>query len=252
MDEVNDECGFECNICLGLAHDPVITLCGHLYCWSCLLKWLFNTHYANNECPVCKSGIEFNKLIFSYGRLKSSECNPISRFECNICSGLAQDPIVTLCGHLYCWPCIYKWLSKWNSNSNCWVCNAVIEENKLIPLYGKGIRSSSDDSDSGCRAVAPASIVSSLASTSKLNCIVRCVFDATGTLFRFGRYTMEIFMTRVLPVIAILLMFHPSMPRERKNDLVEKVFGLSMWCLLILVVWDILRGKLRRHHKLEH
>ncbi|KAL6213549.1 hypothetical protein ACLB2K_012996 [Fragaria x ananassa] len=92
-------------------------------------------------------------------RLKSSECNPISRFECNICSGLAQDPIVTLCGHLYCWPCIYKWLSKWNSNSNCWVCNAVIEENKLIPLYGKGIRSSSDDSDSGCRAVAPASIV---------------------------------------------------------------------------------------------
>lgn len=29
-------------------------------------------------------------------------------FECNICLELAQDPVVTQCGHLYCWPCIYK------------------------------------------------------------------------------------------------------------------------------------------------
>ena len=29
-------------------------------------------------------------------------------FACNICLELAQDPVVTQCGHLYCWPCIYK------------------------------------------------------------------------------------------------------------------------------------------------
>lgn len=254
MDGGDDEgCGFECNICLTLAQDPVITLCGHLYCWSCLIKWLFNSPYSNNECPVCKTDIEFSKLIFSYRNLKSSESDTLSRFECNICSRLAQEPIITLCGHLYCWPCIYKWLSKWNSDSNCWVCKAVIEENKLIPLYGKGITCSShDDSDSRSRAVVPAVIAGSLASTTKVNRFVRGSFDATGTLFRFGRYTMEIFMTRVLPIVAILLMFHPSMPKERKHDLVEKVFGLSLWCLLILVVWDILRGKIRRHNKLEH
>lgn len=31
-----------------------------------------------------------------------------SYFECNICLELAQDPVVTQCGHLYCWPCLYK------------------------------------------------------------------------------------------------------------------------------------------------
>ena len=45
-----------------------------------------------------------------------------SPFECNICLDIASEPMLTTCGHLYCWPCIYsvyrillflKWL---NSN----------------------------------------------------------------------------------------------------------------------------------------
>jgi E3 ubiquitin-protein ligase RNF5 len=31
-------------------------------------------------------------------------------FECNICFELPHEPIVTLCGHLFCRPCLYKWL----------------------------------------------------------------------------------------------------------------------------------------------
>ena len=31
-----------------------------------------------------------------------------SAFECNICYEIAQSPVVTLCGHLYCWPCLYR------------------------------------------------------------------------------------------------------------------------------------------------
>lgn len=31
-------------------------------------------------------------------------------FECNICLDVATDPVVTQCGHLYCWPCIYKYV----------------------------------------------------------------------------------------------------------------------------------------------
>ncbi|KAL2499773.1 RING/U-box superfamily protein [Abeliophyllum distichum] len=59
-------------------------------------------------------------------------------FECNICFDLAQDPIITLCGHLYCWPCLYRWLRLHSQSHECPVCKALIQEEKLIPLYGRG------------------------------------------------------------------------------------------------------------------
>lgn len=31
-----------------------------------------------------------------------------SPFECNICLEIATEPILTNCGHLFCWPCIYS------------------------------------------------------------------------------------------------------------------------------------------------
>ncbi|XP_050366707.1 uncharacterized protein LOC126785140 [Argentina anserina] len=65
-----------------------------------------------------------------------------SGFTCNICFESAdKDPIVTPCGHLYCKSCIYTWLHDPRHESKgcgCPVCNAVIQENKLIPLYGIG------------------------------------------------------------------------------------------------------------------
>ena len=62
---------FECNICLELANDPVITLCGHLFCWSCLYRWLRLQSHCK-ECPVCKAGVEESKVIPLYGRGKAS------------------------------------------------------------------------------------------------------------------------------------------------------------------------------------
>src|SRR5579862_5295617 len=31
-----------------------------------------------------------------------------AQFECNICFDAARDPVVTQCGHLYCWPCLHR------------------------------------------------------------------------------------------------------------------------------------------------
>uniref|UniRef100_A0A0E0MQ09 E3 ubiquitin-protein ligase RMA n=1 Tax=Oryza punctata TaxID=4537 RepID=A0A0E0MQ09_ORYPU len=59
-------------------------------------------------------------------------------FECNICFELPQEPIVTLCGHLFCWPCLYKWLHIHSHSPECPVCKALVEEDKLVPLYGRG------------------------------------------------------------------------------------------------------------------
>lgn len=59
-------------------------------------------------------------------------------FDCNICLELAQDPVVTLCGHLFCWPCLYRWLQVHSLSQDCPVCKANVEEEKVIPLYGRG------------------------------------------------------------------------------------------------------------------
>ncbi|KAL3640245.1 hypothetical protein CASFOL_011760 [Castilleja foliolosa] len=69
---------------------------------------------------------------------KARESNEHSDFECNICFDLAQDPVVTLCGHLHCWPCLYKWLNYHSAARDCPVCKARINEQTLVPLYGKG------------------------------------------------------------------------------------------------------------------
>lgn len=65
-------------------------------------------------------------------------------FDCSICLDSVHDPVVTLCGHLYCWPCIYKWLQTQSSSCEsdaqhkCPVCKAHISTSSLVPLYGRG------------------------------------------------------------------------------------------------------------------
>lgn len=78
----------------------------------------------------------------------SNNNSDAGNFECNICFDLAQDPIVTLCGHLFCWPCLYKWLHIHSHSHECPVCKALIEEEKLVPLYGRGKNSTDPRSKS--------------------------------------------------------------------------------------------------------
>ncbi|KAM7251043.1 hypothetical protein ACFE04_022926 [Oxalis oulophora] len=61
-------------------------------------------------------------------------------FDCNICLDSACDPVVSLCGHLYCWPCIYKWLYAQTSkeHAHCPVCKANLSDSSFVPLYGHG------------------------------------------------------------------------------------------------------------------
>lgn len=37
-----------------------------------------------------------------------SDENENHPYDCNICLEIAREPVVTLCGHLYCWPCLFR------------------------------------------------------------------------------------------------------------------------------------------------
>lgn len=59
-------------------------------------------------------------------------------FECNICLDSARDAVISLCGHLFCWPCLHQWLDTRPNRQICPVCKAGISRDKVIPLYGRG------------------------------------------------------------------------------------------------------------------
>lgn len=74
-DEANENGNFECNICLEIATDAVISYCGHLFCWPCLHRWI-ETRPASPVCPVCKAGIGKDKVIPVYGRDNTERKDP--------------------------------------------------------------------------------------------------------------------------------------------------------------------------------
>ncbi|XP_043282653.1 E3 ubiquitin-protein ligase RNF185-like [Venturia canescens] len=65
-------------------------------------------------------------------------------FECNICLDVAKDAVVSMCGHLFCWPCLHQWLETRPAKQVCPVCKAAISKEKVIPLYGRGATKQED------------------------------------------------------------------------------------------------------------
>lgn len=65
-----------------------------------------------------------------------------SAFECSICLDTARDAVVSMCGHLFCWPCLYQWLYATNTTNTqtktCPVCKSAISSELVIPIYGRG------------------------------------------------------------------------------------------------------------------
>ncbi|XP_071730143.1 E3 ubiquitin-protein ligase RMA1H1-like [Rutidosis leptorrhynchoides] len=100
--------------------------------------------YRGTPLFDCSEDASLNKNSKSVSENSTGFC------ECNICLDSARDPMVTLCGHLYCWPCIYKWLHvqtsslEYDKQPLCPVCKAHISTSSLIPLYGRGNSPSSE------------------------------------------------------------------------------------------------------------
>ena len=91
MEDSNANAAFECNICLDVARDAVISMCGHLFCWPCLHTWL-ETRPNRQICPVCKAGIGKDKVVPLYGRGKKlSESNYNQAFSGTACVLITRD-----------------------------------------------------------------------------------------------------------------------------------------------------------------
>ena len=59
-------------------------------------------------------------------------------FACNICLDMASDPVLTRCGHLYCWSCLYRWMRTQKGETLCPICKVHVSDHSVIPIYGRG------------------------------------------------------------------------------------------------------------------
>jgi hypothetical protein len=65
---------FECAICFEQASSPVVTQCGHLFCWQCLHPWLARS----DLCPVCKAGVTKENVIPVFTKDADRSAHPAS------------------------------------------------------------------------------------------------------------------------------------------------------------------------------
>lgn len=56
------------------------------------------------------------------------ELSDSSTYECNICYELAREPVVTMCGHLYCWPCLYRYVTP----SSAFLCGTAASDASFL------------------------------------------------------------------------------------------------------------------------
>ena len=76
---------------------------------------------------------------------------------CNICTGVLEKAVVTLCGHTFCQQCLSTWLEKPNTDS-CPACRAYTSKFDMIPnLAIRNMVDSllvwCDNADKGCKIV---------------------------------------------------------------------------------------------------
>ncbi|KAG8371840.1 hypothetical protein BUALT_Bualt12G0004900 [Buddleja alternifolia] len=84
------------------------------------------------------SGFLKNEALDKKDDLGKNNIDEGSFFDCNICLDLAKDPVVTCCGHLFCWPCLYRWLHHHSDAKECPICKGEVTMKNVTPIYGRG------------------------------------------------------------------------------------------------------------------
>ncbi|CAL9236891.1 unnamed protein product [Arabidopsis halleri] len=94
-------------------------------------------HERSRERLV-ENGENKTYLIAKALNMEKTSSVPGGFFDCNICLEKAEDPILTCCGHLFCWGCFYQLPLIYLNIKECPVCDGEVTDTEVIPIYGNG------------------------------------------------------------------------------------------------------------------
>ncbi|KAG0522642.1 hypothetical protein BDA96_07G055000 [Sorghum bicolor] len=102
------------------------------------LRFLRMIQISQQHNIVRPGSANLTQSSFEAARGPNPDGGDNSSFECTICLELARQPVVTSCGHLFCWPCLYQWLHAQSSSFECPVCKGEVLTGDITPIYGRG------------------------------------------------------------------------------------------------------------------
>ncbi|CAA2975199.1 probable GPI-anchored adhesin PGA55 [Olea europaea subsp. europaea] len=83
--------------------------------------------------------------------VKKVEKEGWSFYDCNICLEVAREPVLTCCGHLFCWVCFYQVPYIDSTSKECPVCKGEVSDSTVIPIYGNGESECVSELESGLK-----------------------------------------------------------------------------------------------------
>lgn len=92
-----------------------LTTCGHIFCEQCIWAYIIKHRKCPCGCPT------------SIGRLKWVYVDE----SCPFCLDDWTDPVVAVCGHLFCRGCLRTVLRK---GGMCPICDQVQDETQCVPI----------------------------------------------------------------------------------------------------------------------
>ncbi|GAA0157385.1 ubiquitin-protein ligase [Lithospermum erythrorhizon] len=78
------------------------------------------------------------RALAIYPETRRVDKERVNFYDCNVCLQMAENPILTCCGHLFCWACFYTLPPQDSSSKECPVCMGEVSDHSIIPIYGNG------------------------------------------------------------------------------------------------------------------
>jgi len=71
--DADDDDRWRCPICLDSLREPVVTRCGHAFCWPCITEWI---QRGQAVCPCCQGRVDVARLIPIHGQYSEADTSP--------------------------------------------------------------------------------------------------------------------------------------------------------------------------------
>ncbi|KAL5560840.1 hypothetical protein UlMin_037051 [Ulmus minor] len=101
------------------------------------------TKKRNSTHLIAQALVEADRVEDHNKNKKKKHVNPNRNgnegfFDCRICFNMPIQPVLTSCGHMFCWTCFFHLPYAYSTAKECPVCTGEVTDMSIVPIYGNG------------------------------------------------------------------------------------------------------------------